>query len=277
MKVKKFAWNLKKELEKEKVKLPISKVLEIVSRAQGHRNWGVAQATSPELVLEQDTDSQEPVVKETKEPQKYYWGETGKYQKELEVIKSLVPDEGPCDTLEGEFIRAAQRIYYDFYNNGFGNRWVGALALLNRYLEKIGVRSKDILLLKPYANGDRRVGAAKEIKVGKALESILDAVILHITSKNKEYAKTDLDILELPSSFLDDLENNNKKVPKKIEVTCSQCDKTIQDEKYMSCKECGDTYCDSCLDNDLHTTDCSKCGDWYCEECLNEHEEGCDE
>jgi hypothetical protein len=48
--------------------------------------------------------------------------------------EALVPDSGRCGTMEGELMRAASRIHYDFYNNGFGNNWSGALNYLDRYL-----------------------------------------------------------------------------------------------------------------------------------------------
>jgi hypothetical protein len=63
---------------------------------------------------------------------------------------ALVPLDGKCNTMQGECLRAASRIYYDYINNGFGNNWSGALA----YLEKYGALPTSIKrFLKPYSTG----------------------------------------------------------------------------------------------------------------------------
>jgi len=63
----------------------------------------------------------------------------------------LVPDEGACYTIEGECLRAAARLGYDCFNNGFGNNTSGALNWLVQefdHPEMLRVAS----LLKPYTN-----------------------------------------------------------------------------------------------------------------------------
>lgn len=62
----------------------------------------------------------------------------------------LVPPEGKAKTLQGELLRAASRINHDYYNNGFGNNWSGALNMLDRYL-KLPAGTKRAL--RPYARG----------------------------------------------------------------------------------------------------------------------------
>ena len=60
-----------------------------------------------------------------------YWNDNGLYQEEYEQMSNdLVPASGKCDTLAGEMVRAAQRLGYDFYNNGMGNNTSGALNFL---------------------------------------------------------------------------------------------------------------------------------------------------
>ena len=49
---------------------------------------------------------------------KSYWNGTGKYQTEYNDLKKLVPSEGEANTLHGELLRGAFRLYYDYYNNG---------------------------------------------------------------------------------------------------------------------------------------------------------------
>lgn len=55
MDIKKFTWNLKKELDIEK-EIPICRLLEMVSHALGHKNWRTALATAPEINLEEVID-----------------------------------------------------------------------------------------------------------------------------------------------------------------------------------------------------------------------------
>lgn len=50
---------------------------------------------------------------------KSYWYNSGAYQKEYdELYKKLVPSQGEAETLNGELIRSASRLYYDYCNNG---------------------------------------------------------------------------------------------------------------------------------------------------------------
>lgn len=59
-----------------------------------------------------------------------YWSNTGRYEKEANELQQLVPGSGPAETQRGEIMRAATKIYYDFYNNGFGNNWAAPLIFL---------------------------------------------------------------------------------------------------------------------------------------------------
>jgi len=48
-----------------------------------------------------------------------YWNETGAYQKEYDQLwKDLVPSSGEANTIDGELIRCAGRLLYDYCNNG---------------------------------------------------------------------------------------------------------------------------------------------------------------
>jgi len=73
-----------------------------------------------------------------------YWNENGRYQANLEKLENLVPGSGPAETFKGELFRAASRIYYDYYNNGFGNTWEGPARLLMTYV-KFPNHIKDLL------------------------------------------------------------------------------------------------------------------------------------
>lgn len=57
-------------------------------------------------------------LKLTPKGNSYYEG-NGAYSKEYEELcKKLVPDNGECETLHGELIRAATRLTHEYYNNG---------------------------------------------------------------------------------------------------------------------------------------------------------------
>lgn len=61
-----------------------------------------------------------------------YWDNDGPLEKEAAELGSEVGPSGPADTYRGEIFRAAQKIYYDYYNNGFGNDWrAPAMFLMN--------------------------------------------------------------------------------------------------------------------------------------------------
>ena len=68
-----------------------------------------------------------------------YWNGKGKLQEQYtQLADELIPASGGCETLGGEVLRAATRIYWDAYNNGFLNNTSGALNFLNN-----NVRSAD--------------------------------------------------------------------------------------------------------------------------------------
>ena len=51
-----------------------------------------------------------------------YWSERGTEQDKYEELwDELVPGLGEADTEAGELVRSISKIYYDLYNNGFGN------------------------------------------------------------------------------------------------------------------------------------------------------------
>ena len=64
-----------------------------------------------------------------------YCDENGLYQAEYEKLWSCVPSVGSCDTMQGELIRAAGKIYHDYYNNGFGNAWCAPAAFLMDHID----------------------------------------------------------------------------------------------------------------------------------------------
>lgn len=51
-----------------------------------------------------------------------------------ELYQKLVPPSGMSDCIVGELLRAASRIHYDWFNNGWGcNNWSGAVNYIREY------------------------------------------------------------------------------------------------------------------------------------------------
>lgn len=52
-------------------------------------------------------------------PEQHYWDNNGGNEKELKrLTKKFMPDSGRAENLVGEVIRAVNRLYYEFCNNG---------------------------------------------------------------------------------------------------------------------------------------------------------------
>ena len=55
---------------------------------------------------------------------KSYWKNEGAYQAELDELNKQMPLKGAAETLNGELVRAINRLYYDYCNNGNMNACV---------------------------------------------------------------------------------------------------------------------------------------------------------
>jgi len=80
-----------------------------------------------------------------------YWNNNGKYQREYNELKFLVPRMGKATTVAGELLRSVNRLYYDFYNNGMCNNTTGAINFL---LEKRIIDQEIHNLVYQYAKED---------------------------------------------------------------------------------------------------------------------------
>jgi hypothetical protein len=57
------------------------------------------------------------------------------------LYEQLVPQSGSCATVQGELLRAASKIAYDWYNNGWGcNNWSGAVVFLRTVVPKFALK-----------------------------------------------------------------------------------------------------------------------------------------
>ncbi|MDC3312701.1 hypothetical protein OAV22_02065 [Flavobacteriaceae bacterium] len=108
-----------------------------------------------------------------------YWAKNGYHQTEYDKLYGeLVPSDGACETLEGEFLRAISKIYYDLCNNGFGNDWRKPLEFLKHHTM---ISEKCFSKLDEYADGDQYVDTDTEmIAIGEMLDAEVDAMIVDI-------------------------------------------------------------------------------------------------
>jgi hypothetical protein len=57
---------------------------------------------------------------------KSYWDSTGKFQKQANILQTLLPDSGQCPNVTQnealDLFRRACNCYYDLYNNGLINK-----------------------------------------------------------------------------------------------------------------------------------------------------------
>jgi hypothetical protein len=124
-----------------------------------------------------------------------YWNNTGKYQEQYNNLKTgLLPPYGKAKTVEGELLRAASNLYYDYYNNGFCNNCSGEVNYLLKMDKELNLDIKDDLLA---IKKDARYLAYTENDYAKELENIVDSVIIHIASKLGFNTENDFDCLSL--------------------------------------------------------------------------------
>lgn len=119
-----------------------------------------------------------------------YWDSEGPNQETHDrLVGKLVPLCGNAGTLEGEFLRAADKLTYEFYNNGGGNNVSGALRFLRDRYPDFDFAWWDALA--PYVTG--RGGVAPQ-KVYDACEAMLDSVVLHVAAKKGRYVPSEEDM-----------------------------------------------------------------------------------
>ena len=113
-----------------------------------------------------------------------YWSNPPEYYSKL--WNELVPDSGAAQTLEGELLRAASRLYYDYYNNGMGNNTSGAENFLRNFGDGSMRMQKALAAVHPFTRGitpDR----SEEPAVAAALEVIVDSTVKQILAAGGNY------------------------------------------------------------------------------------------
>lgn len=108
-------------------------------------------------------------------------------------FQSLMPPTGAADTLEGEMYRAASRLVYDFYNNGFCNNNSGALEFLSEFNL---VTVKEYKVLEPYMWGARygEHGIFDNDELVEAVNGVCDRVLCYIRDQNGNYTQNEYDM-----------------------------------------------------------------------------------
>lgn len=124
------------------------------------------------------------------------------------LYKKLVGSSGKSDTVEGEMLRAINKIIYRYYNDGdyyfsgYGAETAGPAATYFYKSNKIdsALKSKIIDLLDKSRSG--RFGSTKQYE--DSLYKILSIIIDHIKSKGKDLTKNTEDMYDFGSKWKDD-------------------------------------------------------------------------
>jgi hypothetical protein len=140
----------------------------------------ITENTSTELTYDDD------VLEES------YWNGNGKYQEQYDSLSRLVPAKGFASTVEGEMLRAASRLYYDYYNNGFCNNTSYAYRFLLEKSESLGLGIEDDL--GEIRNESYSLGYT-ERNLEVELENIVNGVLKYIIDKDQFYEENNENML----------------------------------------------------------------------------------
>lgn len=111
-----------------------------------------------------------------------YWDGNGKFQKEYEAVKHIVPSQGQANSAHGELLRCAGNLYYEAHNNGFINQ-----ERVRECLEGIRGASEEL------ENVSRREGVEDfrnltwKYRDRASLEKILDIAILYAYESEESF------------------------------------------------------------------------------------------
>lgn len=152
---------------------------------------GQESDNSLKVVVRKDLDENDDDEMFGKKATGRYWHNTP--DEFTQYWDQLIPSEGSAKTVEGELLRAANKIYYDYYNNGFGNNWSGALKFIQQHLGNIpGMNT-----VAPFAAGRMPRGDEQEKKIEVALDQIMDQVMATIRSSQGQHRPNSTDMYSL--------------------------------------------------------------------------------
>ncbi|WP_155272711.1 hypothetical protein [Bordetella hinzii] len=121
-----------------------------------------------------------------------YFDGTSIHQEKYEhLFYSLVPEEGESDTVKGETLRVASRIYRDWFNNGFCNITAPHFELMLDFLRSqesnydFGCEMNDIDVVvqeieEIERSGDYPIDFEEYGHISDSLESILNKIVLKL-------------------------------------------------------------------------------------------------
>ena len=133
------------------------------------------------------------VGKMTVEFEPGYWGNKGKYQDKYDKLwDELVPASGSASTQDGELLRWISKVYYDRYNNGFGNGpFRKTRNILMKYEQEIKSNIPNPKDFDTFMRHFEYVDYGKDIvgrdwKGDRYLEEVCDGVVAYIWSKRRK-------------------------------------------------------------------------------------------
>lgn len=130
-----------------------------------------------------------------------YWNGNGKFQKEFDKLyKELVPSSGRAKTLRGEVLRAANKLYYERFNNGNGNAVVIDENEDGETYYKITPSFQDFIALVKYVLSGEGLKAAEKIeqcltyaddtvllkRFDKEYDTMMNSVIIWVKNETKD-------------------------------------------------------------------------------------------
>lgn len=142
-----------------------------------------------------------------------YWNNEGTYQADYtRLANELMPASGAADTLGGELIRAATRLYYDAFNNGFCNNTSGAMNFLRQYLPMSDKALKAAQLIEPCTNTGGYSDLTDDVEA--ALDTLIDSTVEFILNNPERAAAANpcdmFDLQEADCYYEDDYDYDDE-------------------------------------------------------------------
>lgn len=129
----------------------------------------------------------------------------------LRLRDELVPDSGPAGTLNGELIRAAIRLEYDFYNNGMLNNTSGAVKFLMNYLPSTPDLTSALSFVAGFCNTGRYCPAQDDNELSGAIYTIMEATADFVNGRDNVPCDVDMfDLQEPEPPMWDDDEDEDE-------------------------------------------------------------------
>lgn len=126
----------------------------------------------------------------------------------LRLRDELVPDSGSAGTLNGELIRAATRLEYDFYNNGMINNTSGAVKFLMEYLPRDPELTKALSFVAQFCNTGRYAPNHVDNDLAGAIYAVMGATADFVSGRDNVPCDVDMFDLQEPEPSMEDDEED---------------------------------------------------------------------